>query len=153
MKLTNRSEYALLALISLARSYPKQLLSGEEIATSQSIPKRFLQQILIALKRGGFVRTVKGKDGGYALAKAPEEISVAEVVRFLEGPLAATPSVSKNFYHPSPIEQEPGLVILFRGIRDRVAQLLEETTLRDLIKSRSGTKTRTQPKKAGKHDS
>lgn len=136
MKLTNKSEYALLALVALARNYSKGLLSGEELSQSQGIPKRFLQQILFSLKRGGFIRSVKGKDGGYELAKPPKEISVAEIVRFFEGPLAPTTSVSRNYYHPSPIEHEQGLVKLFAEIRNRVAEILEETTLHEVMKSK-----------------
>lgn len=137
MKLTNKSEYALLALVALARNYPKGLISGEDLSQSQEIPKRFLQQILFSLKRGGFIRSVKGKEGGYALAKSPKDISVAEIVRFFEGPLAPTTSVSKNYYHPSPIEHEQGLVRLFGEIRNRVAALLEETTLHDVMKGKA----------------
>jgi Rrf2 family protein len=136
MKLTNKSEYALLAVVALARNYPKGLLSGDELSEAQAIPKRFLQQILFSLKRGGFIRSVKGKQGGYELAKPPKDISVAEIVRFFEGPLAPTTSVSQNYYHPSPIEHEPGLVKLFGEIRNRVAEALEDTTLQDLLKSK-----------------
>jgi Rrf2 family cysteine metabolism transcriptional repressor len=132
MKLTNKSEYALLALVALARNYSKGLLSGELLAEQQRIPKRFLQQILFALKHGGFVRSVKGKSGGYMLARDPAQISVAEIVRFFEGPLAPTTSVSRNYYQPSPIEHEQGLVSLFAKIRDCVAELLEVTTLAEV---------------------
>jgi len=140
MKLTNKSEYALLALVALARNYSKGLVSGELLAERQGIPKRFLQQILFALKQGGFVRSVKGKAGGYMLARDPRQVSLAEIVRFFEGPLAPTTSVSHNFYHPSPIEHERGLVTLFAEIRDRVAQLLERTTLAEVSGSTSGSR-------------
>ena len=132
MKLTNRSEYALLALTALARNYEKGLLSGDDLARGQGVPKRFLQQILFALKRAGYVRSVKGQDGGYELSRDPNEISLAEIVRFFEGPLAPTTSVSKNFYEPSPIEREKGLVALFANIRNEVAAILEATTLADV---------------------
>ena len=133
MKLTNRSEYGLLALVYLARLQNQGLMSADTIAKEQGIPKRFLQQILFKLKRGGYIRTHKGHSGGYELARPAAQISVAEIVRFFEGPLAATSSVSKNFYEPSPIEREPGFVRLFSRIRDEVANILEATTLADLI--------------------
>ena len=132
MRLTNKSEYALLALVALARNYEQGLISGEVLAQTQRIPKRFLQQILFALKHGGFIRSVKGSAGGYALARAPERITVAEVVRFFEGALAPTTSTSRNYYQPSPIEREQGLIQLFSEIRNRVASLLEETTLAEV---------------------
>jgi Rrf2 family cysteine metabolism transcriptional repressor len=142
MKLTNRSEYALLALIELARHYDEGLLSGDCLAERQAIPKRFLQQILFSLKRGGFIRSVKGKAGGYALNRAPHAITVAEIVRFFEGALAPTTSTSRNFYQPSPIEHEKGLVQLFSEIRDRVATMLETTTLSDVSMSTKLTRKR-----------
>jgi Rrf2 family protein len=132
MKLTNKSEYALLALAALARNYGKGLLSGEELSEGQGVPKRFLQQILFALKRAGSVHSVKGQEGGYELSKDPSEVTVAEIVRFFEGPLAPTTSVSKNFYHPSPIERERGLVSLFAKIRNEVSDILESTTLAEV---------------------
>ena len=132
MKLTNRSEYALVALAVLARNFNKNIISAEEIALEKNIPKGFLQQILFSLKKAGYVRATKGKDGGYSLMKAPKDISIAEIVRFFEGPLASSSSVSKNFYHPSPIEEEPGIVALLSGIRDHVAKTLESTSLADV---------------------
>src|SRR5258708_1963152 len=113
MKLTNRTEYSLLALAMLARNYRRGLISADEIATTQQVPKRLLQQILHALKKGGYVHTVKGQDGGYELAKSPSDVDVAEIVRFFEGPLTPTAAVSRNFYHPTPIERERGMVKLF----------------------------------------
>ena len=132
MKLTNRSEYALVALALLSRQHGKGLLSADSIAEEQGIPKRFLQQILFSLKRGGFVRAVKGQDGGYTLARDPEKITVAEIVRFFEGALAPTTSVSKNFYEASPIEKEKGMVQLLQQIRDEIARKLEKTTLAEV---------------------
>jgi Rrf2 family protein len=134
MKLTNRTEYALLALVTLGRNYGKGLMSGDEIVAQQGVPKRFLQQILLALKCRGYVRSVKGPEGGYELAKPPKDIVLADVVRFFEGALAPSSSVSKNFYEPSPIEREKGLVKLFGAIRDEIARILERTTLEDVIR-------------------
>ncbi len=133
MKLTNRGEYALLALVFLARLPVEELASIEMIATAQQIPRKYLEQILLTLKRDGHVKSVRGKAGGYLLAKSPQEISVASVVRLFEGALAPTSSVSQFFYSESPIEHEPSLVGLFREVRDLVAAHLEKTTLADLV--------------------
>ena len=76
MKLTTRSEYALLALIFLARHDKEEPVSGEIIAQEQGIPPKFLQQILLALKRAHYIRSAKGQRGGYLLAKKPHEISI-----------------------------------------------------------------------------
>jgi len=144
MKLTNKSEYALLALTELARNYGKGLVSGDDLAERQGVPKRFLQQILFGLKRAGYVRSVKGQDGGYALSKDPASVTVAEIVRFFEGALAPTTSVSKNFYEPSPIEREKGLTVLFARIRNEVANVLEATTLAEVsgVRRSSGSRSK-----------
>ena len=132
MKLTARSEYALLALICLARHQGKQPLNGEAIAREQGIPPKFLQQILFALKRAHYVYSTKGQRGGYRLAKRPGEICLAEIVRLFDGALAPTQSVSEYFYEATPIEREAGLLKVFREIRDHVARKLERTTLADV---------------------
>jgi Rrf2 family transcriptional regulator, cysteine metabolism repressor len=132
MKLTNRSEYALLALVYLARQQEGSLVSGAEIASAQAIPPKFLQQILLILKRAHYVQSCKGQQGGYRLAKAPREICIAEVVRLLDGALAPTESVSRYFYEPTPLEKEKKLIKMFRRIRDLVAETMERTTLEDV---------------------
>lgn len=133
MKLTTRSEYALLALLFLARHEGDEPVSGEVIAQEQGIPPKFLQQILLALKRARYVHSAKGQRGGYLLAKKPDEIALAEIVRLLDGALAPTESVSAYFYESTPIEREEKLLDVFREIRDYVAYKLEETTLADVM--------------------
>jgi len=134
MKLTSKTEYALLALTYLARTGSTVTpVSIESIATAQAIPAKFLEQIMMTLKRAGIVRSVKGKSGGYLMAKAPEKICLAEVVRLFDGALAPTKSVSENFYAHSPIEREPKLLQTFREIRDLLAVKLEKTKLSQMI--------------------
>lgn len=133
MKLTLRTEYALLALTYLAGRYGNGVVPVPEIAEAQKIPLRFLQQILQTLKAARLVTSAKGREGGYALSRAPDTITLAEVVRLFDGPLAPTDSVSVHFYHSTPVEKHPGLVRVFRDIRDYVAQRLESVTLADLL--------------------
>src|SRR5512141_1443661 len=110
MKLTSRSEYALLALVYLARDNSNTYVSAETIAEAQHIPAKFLEQILLALKRAKYLRSSKGQHGGYRLARPPEKISLAEVIRLLDGALAPTESVSEYFYEPTPVEREKRLL-------------------------------------------
>lgn len=132
MKLTSRSEYALLALVYLSRHNDEGFISVETIANAQDIPHKFLEQILLALKRAKYLRSTKGQHGGYRLAKSPKEISLAEVIRLFDGALAPTESVSRYFYESTPIEKERSLVRIFKDIRDYVSDKLEKTTLADL---------------------
>lgn len=134
MKLTNRSEYALLALVFLARNGKDgAYVTVDVIATTQGIPPKFLEQILLAMKRAKYLHSSKGQRGGYTLAKAADQISLAEVIRLFDGALAPTESVSKYYYETTPIEKESALVKVFQDIRDFVADKLERTTLADVI--------------------
>ncbi|MEN6299359.1 MAG: Rrf2 family transcriptional regulator [Anaerolineaceae bacterium] len=133
MKLTSRSEYALLALVFLARNESAGFISVETIAVAQEIPPKFLEQILLALKRAKYLRSAKGQHGGYRLARPANKISLAEIIRLFDGALAPTESVSLNFYEPTPIEKEQSLVAVFKEIRDYVSNKLETTTIADVL--------------------
>jgi Rrf2 family cysteine metabolism transcriptional repressor len=132
MKLTSRSEYALLALVYLNRQDDEGFVSVDTIALAQDIPAKYLEQILLALKRAKYLRSSKGQHGGYRLAKPANKISLAEVIRLFDGALAPTESVSEYFYESTPIEKEKSLVRVFKEIRDFVSDKLENTTLADV---------------------
>lgn len=132
MKLTSRSEYALLALIYLSRQPEAEFISVETIAAAQQIPAKYLEQILLTLKRSRYLASSKGQRGGYKLARPAKAITVAEVIRLFDGALAPTESVSTYFYEPTPIEKERGLIRIFKEIRDFVADKLERTTIEDI---------------------
>ncbi len=133
MKLTARSEYALLALTYLARHQDEGYISIDTIAKAQGIPPKFLEQLMLALKRARFLRSTKGQKGGYQLATKPNQIPLAEVIRLFDGALAPTESVSENFYESTPIEKEKRLTKVFKDIRDYVSQKLEKTTIADVL--------------------
>ncbi len=133
MKLTSKCEYAILALTCLARKKPDEYVSVEAIAREQSIPTMFLEQILLIMKRARYVSSHKGQKGGYRLAKPPSDITLAEIVRLFDGALAPTESVSKYFYENTPIEKEKKVIKVFRNIRDYISDMLENTSLADVI--------------------
>ena len=132
MRLSHKSEYALLALVHLARHEGQGFLTVQAIAEAQEIPSKFLEQILLTLKRARYVRSMKGQHGGYVLARPADRVTLAEVIRLFDGALAPTESVSRYFYEPTPIEKEKALLKVFRDIRDQVSQRLETTTLADV---------------------
>lgn len=133
MKLSTKSEYACLALIDLSRHFDQGLRRIDEIARQQQIPKKYLEQILLLLKRAGYLRSRRGAEGGYRLIKPPDTISVAEIIRLMDGALAPVESVSMYFYEKTPIEKSPRMIQLFREIRDYVAGKMESTTFADLL--------------------
>ena len=132
MKLTTRSEYALLALVYLARQPQDRFVTVQTIAEAQGIPPKFLAQLLLAMKHARYVKSAKGQHGGFQLGMAAERITLAEVIRFFDGALAPTESVSRYFYESTPVEKEKKLLHVFSEIRDMVSAMLEKTTLADV---------------------
>lgn len=98
MKISYKGDYAFKTLLELALNYNKGVLSIQELAKKGDIPVKFLEQVLLTLKKGGFVDSKRGISGGYFLAKSPGEITVGEVARFLEGPIEPLACVGKKTY-------------------------------------------------------
>jgi Rrf2 family cysteine metabolism transcriptional repressor len=132
MKLSTRGEYAARAMLELSLHHGGRRLHIREISEAQDIPPRFLEQILLTLKRNGLLRSKKGPNGGYYLAMDPAEISVAEVIRVLDGPLAPIDCVSVTAHEVCPRESYCGLRWLWKDVRDAIAEILEKTTFQDL---------------------
>jgi Rrf2 family protein len=88
MKLTTKSEYACLALLDLSEYYDKGMVKADDIARRKNIPKKYLEHILLLLNKAGYVRSKRGTDGGHGLSKNPKQVSVAEIIRLMDGPLA-----------------------------------------------------------------
>lgn len=93
MKISTRGEYGLRALTELAMRYGEGPIQSAEIASRQEIPENYLNQLLISLRRGGLIRSLRGPQGGHLLSKPPTQITVAEAVAVLEGPTAPMPCV------------------------------------------------------------
>src|SRR4030042_4909713 len=107
MKLTTKSEYSILALVYLAREVPGRFVKMEAICSHYEIPKKYIEQLLFILKRSGYIKTKRGAEGGYCLGRLPEQITLAEVIRLMDGALAPTESVSEYFFSHTPLEKEP----------------------------------------------
>jgi Rrf2 family transcriptional regulator, cysteine metabolism repressor len=133
LKLSRKSEYACLSLIYLSKVYNQKIVTIGEIALENSIPKKYLEQILILLKGAGYVNSARGTSGGYRLSKPPDEITLAEIIRLIDGALAPVYSVSEYFYQKSPVEQNLRLLLVFKEIRDYISNKLENTTFKDLL--------------------
>jgi Rrf2 family cysteine metabolism transcriptional repressor len=132
MRLSTKGEYASRAMLELSVHYENKPLHIRDISKAQDIPQRFLEQILLQLKRAGLLRSRKGPEGGYYLAKPPGEINVAEVIRAMDGPLAPIDCVSVTAYEVCPHERTCSLKGLWKEVRDVIAEILERTTFADL---------------------
>jgi Rrf2 family cysteine metabolism transcriptional repressor len=129
MKLSLRSEYALLSLIHLSR-HADSKSSAEEIAVSQHIPVEALTDILAALARASYLQSI---NNGYKLAKPADKTPVAEIIRLFDGALAPLEPVSEKGYQPAPMEKEEKLIGLFSQLQEQIVDKLESTTLADLV--------------------
>jgi Rrf2 family protein len=138
MKLSKRGEYGLRALQYLATQYGNDPVSNRELAERNNIPSRFLEQILNTLKHGHIVHSHKGPRGGYSLARPPDQITLAEIVRLLDGPLAPIACASETAFEPCgcPDMESCGLRRVMKGVRDVVAGMMERTTLADMVAGR-----------------
>jgi Rrf2 family protein len=151
MKLSKRGEYGLKAMIDLAsQDEPTAVTQIKDIAARQQIPVKFLEQILLTLKNAGLLRSRAGVGGGYYLAKAPDEITLGQVVRMLDGPLAPIPCVSQMAYERCVCDDEAtcGLRLTMLDVRNAIAGILDKTTLADVstrvAKAQRTTKSRTK---------
>jgi len=131
-----KAKYGLRALTSLAREYGNGPVLISELASSEKIPHKFLELILLDLKRKGILQSKKGKGGGYYLSKPPASISIGEVVRALDGTIALLPCVSQSSYRRCDEcfdELTCGIRLVMKEVRDRTAEILDGTSLEDLL--------------------
>ena len=135
--LSQKAKYALHALLYLADQPVGEPTQIAEIAKSQHMPRKFLELILLELKRHGLVRSIRGKHGGYTLAKSPEAITFGEVVRYVDGPLALVPCASKTAYRrckDCQSEAECAIRDTMCRARDSVSRVLDSSTLAEAIR-------------------
>ncbi len=132
--LSQKCKYALRALLMLAEARPDELVLVQDIAERQRVPRKFLELILLELKRHGFVFSQRGRGGGYCLARPGDAITFGQVVRAIDGPLAPLPCASVSGYRRcADCQDERTCTIrkVMRGVRDAMAEILDRTTLAD----------------------
>ena len=138
MKLSKRGEYGIRAMIRLASLYspedPTRPIQIQELGEMENIPKKYLEQILLALKNAGLLNSKRGLGGGYYLAKRPSEVNVGHIIRVLDGPLAPIRCVSSMAYEPCdcPDERTCGLRLVMLEVRNKLSEILDNTTLENV---------------------
>ena len=131
MKISKKTDYALRVLMTLVEHNGKAPISIAQLAKRNSVPKRFLEHIMLDLKSQGWVTSLPGKSGGYMLAKAPEEIRMGQVVRYFDNILAPISCVSVNQYEHCDQESVCRFRRVFLDARNNTARLMDDTTLAD----------------------
>jgi Rrf2 family protein len=137
MKISKRGEYALRALIDFGIAYElgRPLMKIGELVEKERLPVKFIEQILTQLRGAGYIETKRGKAGGYLLAKPPKEISLGQVIRLIDGPLAPISCVSVTAYErcTCPDEDHCGLRMLMLDVRNAIARILDRYVLGDVV--------------------
>ena len=143
MRLSKRGEYGLRAMITLAEPVKKgnspAMLQIKEISEREQISSKFLEQILLTLKNAGLLHSKMGVGGGYYLARPAGEITLGQIFRILDGPVAPIKCVSQMAYEPCgcPDEQTCGLRLAMSDVRNAIADILDNTSLADITKRQS----------------
>lgn len=134
MRISKKTDYAFRALFTLVESYGRGPIPIRELARRNDVPKRFLEQIMLLLKANGWVRSVAGVRGGYLLAKAPERITMGEVVRCFDGIISPIDCVSVSGYQRCSQEPLCRFRRVFLDVRNYMAQLMDRATLAEVAK-------------------
>lgn len=129
MRLSKRTEYGLRAAVQLARLWPRNFVQSKDLSQQEELPNKFLESILLALRRGGFLESKVGSGGGYRLSRAPKEIGVGDLIRRLEGRLTVKEPVGTS-------DQSPGKIavrLINEKLTDATDQVLDQMSLEELL--------------------
>ena len=141
--ISKRTQYGLKALVALGRRHGEGPVLIATVATEETIPLKFLEGILLDLKGRGVLDSKKGKGGGYQLSRPPSTITIGSIIRLLEGPLAPLPCASETAFRACEECQDVehcGVRIILRQVRDAIADVLDGTTLAELIRQVDASK-------------
>jgi Rrf2 family protein len=129
LRLSKRTEYGLRAVVQLARFWPRNFVQARDLADKEDLPNKFLESILLALRRGGFLESKVGSGGGYRLSRAPRDISVGDLIRRLEGRLTVKEAAGGG--DPSP--GKAAVRLINEKLTDAMDQVLDTMTLDELV--------------------
>lgn len=134
--LSNKTKYGLHALMHLSEKFEQGPVLIADLARQERIPKKFLELILLELKKHGILGSKKGKGGGYHLSRHPAEVTIGSVIRILDGPLAPVSCVSYTAYKPCKEckdEHHCGIRLVMRDVREAMAKILDNTSLQEMV--------------------
>ena len=135
--LSKKAKYGIRAVLALAKNHEKGPMRIADLAENEAIPKKFLEFILLELRNSGILHSLKGKGGGYVLGRELNAISMGEIIRVLDGPLAPVPCVSETAYRKCEdcLDERTGSIrVVMKSVRDSIAEILDGTSLNSLLK-------------------
>ncbi len=132
MKVTFKGDYALKAVLDLAIHYNKELVTSHDLAKRIDAPVKFLEQVLLELKKGGFVESKRGNIGGYLLSRSPREITVGEVIRYIEGPIEPIACVKHNYTACSDV-YKCAFRPIWQKVYEATSNIIDTANFEDLV--------------------
>jgi Rrf2 family protein len=129
LRLSKRTEYGLRAVVQLARLWPRNYVQSKDLAQQEGLPNKFLESILLALRRGGFLESKVGSGGGYRLSRPPKDIPVGDLIRRLEGRLTVKEAGAGADHSPGKV----AIRLINEKLTDAMDQVLDAMTLEDLL--------------------
>jgi len=142
MKITYKGDYALKTILDLSLHYNQGVITIHDLAKRADIPIKFLEQVLLALKQGGFVESRRGIKGGYFLSRSPDKIKLGQVIRFIDGPIEPLPCADrKTAYKGCADIYKCVFKDIWTEVADSISRIIDNITFEDLVK-----KTRVQTK-------
>ena len=129
MRLSRRTEYGLRAMVQLARQTPRTYIQAKDLAKQERLPNKFLEAILLALRRGGFLESKIGREGGYRLSRSPADIRVGDLIRRLEGRLSIKEGEARTDHSPG----EVAVHLLNEKLTEATDAALDDMTLEQLL--------------------
>lgn len=149
LRLSKKGEYGVMAMFEIAKNYGKGPITIKEIAERQKVSIPYLEQLLNSLRRGGLIRSVRGPGGGYVLGNNPKKISIGEVLRVLEGPVALSKCLNPDVVSCSRINACVTR-LLWKRLGERIDHFLKKTTLNDLCAEELSSKNGNAKKRVRK---
>jgi Rrf2 family protein len=142
--LSRKAKYGLHAMLALARHHGEGPVQISDLAAEEDLPRKFLELILLELKKQGLLHSRRGRAGGYMLSRSPQEITVGQIIRILDGPLAPVSCVSQTAYRPCDEcrdERRCGIRMVMQEVRDAMAAILDGQSLQDVLAMVSAEET------------
>ncbi|MBU0579773.1 MAG: Rrf2 family transcriptional regulator [Candidatus Margulisbacteria bacterium] len=133
MQVTYKGDYALKVILDLSLNFKKELVHIEDVAQRQDIPQNFLEQILLLLKKGGFVQSKKGPNGGYQLTRSPKTISLGEVVRFIEGPIYPISCVDPHGPQTCKETKRCAFIGVWKEVGDAISNIVDNINFEQMV--------------------
>lgn len=133
MQISYRTDYSLKTILYLSGCYPESHAQIKQIAEAQDIPKKFLEQVLLLLKKGGFLLSRKGPKGGYFLARSPEEILLGDVVRFVEGPIHPISCIAPGFEKSCNFAATCVFRDVWQDVEASISDVIDNISFQDLL--------------------